>query len=125
MTVELELTLYRSDPKLVAFLKKRKKEAQETAASEKAKHLEKSSVETQQLQDDEHMETMDTAPSHSEDFLNPTMRSMLVEGEQLEVPIYVKPGSHPNMGVLEPQKLAWMSDLPKTKPVTEPQNKVR
>ena len=25
------------------------------------------------------------------------------------IPVYVKPGHHPNMGVLEPEKLQWMS----------------
>ena len=43
---------------------------------------------------------------------------MLIEGEEVEIPVYVSPGHKPNMGTLEPDKLQWMSDIPATKPAT-------
>jgi hypothetical protein len=42
----------------------------------------------------------------------------VIEGEEVEIPIYVNPGHKPNMDNLEPEKLQWMSDIPPTKPVT-------
>lgn len=41
----------------------------------------------------------------------------MIEGEEVEIPVYVKPG-HIEMGELEPEKLQWMSDIPATKQVT-------
>ncbi|KAL5251188.1 hypothetical protein ACHWQZ_G016781 [Mnemiopsis leidyi] len=121
---EAERIFKNMDPKIVEFLRRRKREAQDKKEAEKRNRLAKMSGQSMPISASktvQRVEAMDHTGSdccHNDDYLNPSKQKVVIEGEEVEIPMYVSPGHRPNMGTLEPDKLQWMSDIPPTKPAT-------
>ena len=105
------------DPKVLAYLKQKKNEAEgPPQGMDVDSTVDLSSVVL--LDKPSSDQVMEVVPSPAPDrYLNPGKQSIDIDGSQVELPIYFKVGEHHNMNSLEASKMQWMSDLPPAKSV--------